>query len=386
MTCSKKPRASLPTSPTHSADTAAGSAGSWRRQRNTSGTVACERRSKRHERWTRTSTRTTPFEPKPATRSTPPRRLLGEIDRARLKAVADRDQALAGLREGDLEGARTCAQDVLDNEQADADARADAERVLAVLPEFDAGKALMDDEDFPGAMEAFESILRPREVALWPPARVAAERLRDIAGQSRKNKLVDSIHRAPGASGTAGRGRCGGWCRLAGREPAGVRAGLGATTLTDFETFLQDCAVISKPARPGKTLSPGDRLGEKYEVLEFLGRGGMGEVYRARDLSLDREVALKLAAPAAESGPLAEALRNEAKAIAALTHPHIIHINSFDVIDDRPCFDTNYIRGRDLDQYASQHVALLAGDGRDPHPDRRGAGVRPQTGCAASAT
>lgn len=280
---------------------------------------------------------------------------MGEIDRARLKAVADRDQALAGLREGDLEGARSYAQDVLDNGQADVDARADAERVLAVLPEFDAGKMLMADEDFPGAMEAFESILRPREAALWPPARVAAERLRDIAGQARKNKLVDSIHRH--------------LAHRAQREEAAAEVSVVApdeslpasapgwvlTTLSSFETFLQDCAVTSKPAQSGKTLSLGDRLGEKYEVLEFLGRGGMGEVYRARDLSLDREVALKLAAPAAESGPLADALRNEAKAIAALTHPHIIHINSFDVIDDRPCFDTNYIRGHDLDQYASQN-------------------------------
>jgi serine/threonine protein kinase len=108
------------------------------------------------------------------------------------------------------------------------------------------------------------------------------------------------------------------------------------------------------PAAGAKALAPGQRLGGKYEILESLGRGGMGEVFRARDLTLDRDVAIKLAPPAAQSGPLADALQNEAKAIAALHHPNIIHINSFDVIDGRPCFDTNYVHGRDLARHANE--------------------------------
>ena len=106
-----------------------------------------------------------------------------------------------------------------------------------------------------------------------------------------------------------------------------------------------------RPAR-GPRLASGTRLGGKYEIQEFLGRGGMGEVYRAVDLKLKREVALKIAPPQASHAGLAAALANEAEAIASLSHPHIVHINSFDVIDGRPCFDTNYIRGRDLAAHA----------------------------------
>jgi len=133
--------------------------------------------------------------------------------------------------------------------------------------------------------------------------------------------------------------------------PVWVRNSLGS-----FETFVQGCVTVARQVRPSEVMGGGTRLGGKYEILDFLGRGGMGEVYKARDLALDREVALKLAPPAAESASHAEALRNEAKAIAALNHPHIIHINSFDVIDGRPCFDTNYVRGRDLSRYAGEHA------------------------------
>ena len=67
-------------------------------------------------------------------------------------------------------------------------------------------------------------------------------------------------------------------------------------------------------------LSPGTRLGP-YEILSFLGAGGMGEVYRARDTRLDRTVAIKIL-PSADP-ELKARFEREAKAIAALTHPHI---------------------------------------------------------------
>jgi hypothetical protein len=73
-------------------------------------------------------------------------------------------------------------------------------------------------------------------------------------------------------------------------------------------------------------LSIGDRLG-RYEVLGPLGAGGMGEVYRARDTELEREVAIKVLPTAVAKDPdrLAR-FQREARAVAALSHPNILEI------------------------------------------------------------
>ena len=67
-------------------------------------------------------------------------------------------------------------------------------------------------------------------------------------------------------------------------------------------------------------LSAGDKLGP-YEILAFLGAGGMGEVYRARDTRLNRDVAIKFS-----DAQFSERFEREAKAIAALNHPNICQI------------------------------------------------------------
>jgi Tol biopolymer transport system component len=77
-------------------------------------------------------------------------------------------------------------------------------------------------------------------------------------------------------------------------------------------------------------LAPGTRLGA-YEILSLLGKGGMGEVYRARDTKLDREVAFKVLPEAFVSDPERVArFQREAKALAALNHPHIGGIYGFE--------------------------------------------------------
>jgi serine/threonine protein kinase len=67
-------------------------------------------------------------------------------------------------------------------------------------------------------------------------------------------------------------------------------------------------------------LPAGDRLGP-YEVLVRIGAGGMGEVYRARDTRLGREIAIKVS-----TERFSERFQNEARAIAALNHPNICHL------------------------------------------------------------
>jgi serine/threonine protein kinase len=71
------------------------------------------------------------------------------------------------------------------------------------------------------------------------------------------------------------------------------------------------------------SLRAGSRVGH-YEILSPLGRGGMGEVYRARDRRLDRDVAVKILAPRHASDPrFLERFAREARAVAALNHPHV---------------------------------------------------------------
>jgi len=77
------------------------------------------------------------------------------------------------------------------------------------------------------------------------------------------------------------------------------------------------------------SLAPGSRLGA-YEIVAPVGAGGMGEVYRARDERLRREVALKVLPQSFATDPdrLAR-FEREAQAVAALSHPHILAIHDF---------------------------------------------------------
>jgi len=77
-------------------------------------------------------------------------------------------------------------------------------------------------------------------------------------------------------------------------------------------------------------LTAGTRIGA-YEVVSLLGEGGMGEVYRARDEKLNREVALKILPPALDHDPDRMArFRREAQVLASLNHPNIAHIHGFE--------------------------------------------------------
>src|SRR5881396_2243623 len=90
------------------------------------------------------------------------------------------------------------------------------------------------------------------------------------------------------------------------------------------------------------TLAAGLKLGP-YEILAPLGTGGMGEVYRARDTRLDREVAIKVLPEHLAKDPQALArFEREAKAVAALSHPNILAL--YDVGDNSHLWGETYNR------------------------------------------
>ena len=81
-------------------------------------------------------------------------------------------------------------------------------------------------------------------------------------------------------------------------------------------------------------LAPGTRIGP-YQIQDLLGEGGMGEVYRALDTRLEREVALKVLPDRFEANSEArDRFARESKAIAALSHPNILVIH--DVGEEGP--------------------------------------------------
>jgi eukaryotic-like serine/threonine-protein kinase len=80
-------------------------------------------------------------------------------------------------------------------------------------------------------------------------------------------------------------------------------------------------------------LMSGTKLGP-YEIVSPLGAGGMGEVYRARDTRLDRNVAIKVLPAKLSSDPvLRQRLQREAKAISKLSHPHICTLHDIGLQD-----------------------------------------------------
>src|SRR5580658_9965319 len=87
------------------------------------------------------------------------------------------------------------------------------------------------------------------------------------------------------------------------------------------------------PSSAPSTLSPGTRFGS-YEILERLGAGGMGEVYRARDTRLEREVAIKTLPLGLCSHPQAlSRFDQEARSACALNHPNIVTIYELGHVD-----------------------------------------------------
>lgn len=97
-----------------------------------------------------------------------------------------------------------------------------------------------------------------------------------------------------------------------------------------------------------------------YRIEEPLGAGGMGEVYRARDLKLDRAVALKMLPPNAPGDGVAR-FEREARAIAALNHPGIVHVYSVEESDGVHFITMELVEGQTLDAAIPGHGLSIPG-------------------------
>ncbi|MCC6490988.1 MAG: serine/threonine protein kinase [Candidatus Hydrogenedentes bacterium] len=100
----------------------------------------------------------------------------------------------------------------------------------------------------------------------------------------------------------------------------------------------------------------------KYRVLAELGRGGMGVVYSAEDTVLGRLVALKvLPGDFLSDRAFVKRFQAEAKVIASLSHPNVVHVHSFDIIDGLPVIEMEYIDGGPLSR-KFQHAEVDTAD------------------------
>lgn len=121
--------------------------------------------------------------------------------------------------------------------------------------------------------------------------------------------------------------------------------------------------VPTEPGSEGDTVRTAleKKLQGQYRLLRRLGRGGMGSVYLARDLTLDREVAIKVLRGGAG---VYDRLRREARTAARLSHPNIVPLHSFGELTGVPYLVMGYVRGESL-------ASRLRRDGRIPENEAR---------------
>jgi eukaryotic-like serine/threonine-protein kinase len=109
------------------------------------------------------------------------------------------------------------------------------------------------------------------------------------------------------------------------------------------------------PIPPISYLTAGQKLG-KYEIKQLIGRGGMAEVYLARNPDLNNDVAIKLLHPyVIGTEEIVRRFRQEAQAVAALNHPNIIRVFDFFASENTFYMVMEYIKGSSLRQLIADH-------------------------------
>ena len=110
---------------------------------------------------------------------------------------------------------------------------------------------------------------------------------------------------------------------------------------------------------PINRLAIGSLFAERYQILEELGKGGMGEVYKVKDQKLDEEMALKLLKPeiAADKG-IIERFKNELKLARKIAHRNVCKMHDFHEEEETPYITMEYVEGEDLKSYIKKKMKL----------------------------
>lgn len=137
---------------------------------------------------------------------------------------------------------------------------------------------------------------------------------------------------------------------------AGAKAARGSSRSSHTTSSSSSSAILGA----GRFL-PGSLLAERYRIVALLGRGGMGEVYRADDLTLGQPVALKfLPEEAANDAGLLERFRSEVRISRKVSHPNVCRVYDVGEVDGQTFFTMEYVDGEDL-------ASLLRRIGRLPN-------------------
>ncbi len=135
--------------------------------------------------------------------------------------------------------------------------------------------------------------------------------------------------------------------------------GSNADLPTMAVAVTSDAKTYPPPARPASRPSshsshdqgryvPGIVIAERYRLIALLGRGGMGEVYRADDLSLGSPVALKFLPEAKTDEYTLERFHNEVRIARRISHPNVCRVYDIGQAEDRVFLSMEYVDGEDL--------------------------------------
>jgi predicted Ser/Thr protein kinase len=145
-------------------------------------------------------------------------------------------------------------------------------------------------------------------------------------------------------------------------DPSTVETTLESPPAAPGPSSLSISQITSTPTAEEGRFIAGTMLGGRYRIIGLLGRGGMGEVYRATDMMLAQSVALKFLPVEAASNPrLLERFHGEVRIARQVSHPNVCRVYDIGEIEGTPFISMEYVDGEDLSELLLR-IGRLPGD------------------------